>query len=293
MKIVMTIPVHNHEHLIAENILYHASVGVDAFIITIHNSTDKTLEIVKELSKKFEIKIFFKETKFFYDSEWRTEMAMIAREEMEADWIISNDVDEFWVLESESKTSLKDLFQNQEFNVIYSYRYNMLPYSEETTDVVSPPRSFLYAITEVRDFDRNKPLDQITSLDFLLKPLTGKAACATKGLKLVHDGSHEIEIEDKKSTLSTEVSILHYPFFTREEYVSECKRRVEAGLRDKYRGTRANWHIQLMEYLLQNNQFEEFIDGIFVDKKDFESLKSQNVLSLKSQAQNKLKDLKI
>lgn len=93
----MTLLVRNEEDVFEENLIYHKKSGVDFFVVTDNNSTDKTSNIIEKYYKLGWIKetIFVKENN--YDQvKWVDNMIRIAGEH-KADWIINSDADEFWV----------------------------------------------------------------------------------------------------------------------------------------------------------------------------------------------------
>ena len=51
-KLVMTLLVKNEEDMLEKNLQFHKSMGVDGFIVTDNNSTDRTPEIIKEYQEK-------------------------------------------------------------------------------------------------------------------------------------------------------------------------------------------------------------------------------------------------
>ncbi len=105
VRLAMSLMVKNEIDLIEANIRVHSALGVDCFVVIDNGSTDGTLNKLNELAKEFEIKVIDRPVTDYRQSDWRTEMALIARDEMSADWVISNDADEFWIPNGES---LKD-----------------------------------------------------------------------------------------------------------------------------------------------------------------------------------------
>lgn len=55
VKLVMTLLVRDEEDIIADNIRFHADQGVDAFIVMDNLSTDRTPDILHELSHSHRI----------------------------------------------------------------------------------------------------------------------------------------------------------------------------------------------------------------------------------------------
>lgn len=46
-RLVMTLLVKNEEAMLEENLLFHKAMGVDGFIVTDNNSTDRTMDILE------------------------------------------------------------------------------------------------------------------------------------------------------------------------------------------------------------------------------------------------------
>jgi len=121
-RLIMTILCKDESDIIEANIRVHAALGVDAFAVMDNGSTDGTREVLSRLQEEFELHVIDREG--VYDqSNWMTELAHYARDEMGADWVISNDADEFWLPQSER--SLKAILA-QSGSVLTCHRYNML-----------------------------------------------------------------------------------------------------------------------------------------------------------------------
>lgn len=52
LKLIMTLVVKDEEDIIESNIRFHKAMGVDGFIVTSHNSTDRTNEILEDLKRE-------------------------------------------------------------------------------------------------------------------------------------------------------------------------------------------------------------------------------------------------
>ena len=97
VKLAMSLMVKDEIDLIEANIRVHSALGVDCFVVLDNGSSDGTLEVLKQLAQEFELHVIDRPVVDYRQSDWRTEMALIARNVMSADWIISNDADEFWM----------------------------------------------------------------------------------------------------------------------------------------------------------------------------------------------------
>jgi len=121
-RLVMTILCKDEADIIEANVRVHAALGVDAFVVMDNGSTDGTREKLTALEKEFELHVIDREG--VYDqSAWMTELAHYARDHMGADWVISNDADEFWLPQSDR--SLKQILARSG-STLTCHRYNML-----------------------------------------------------------------------------------------------------------------------------------------------------------------------
>lgn len=96
-RVVMTLLVKNEADIVEANIRTHAALGVDAFVVMDHRSDDGTREILADLSGQYELHVIDQQETIYRQSEWMTRLARYARERLGADWVISNDADEFWL----------------------------------------------------------------------------------------------------------------------------------------------------------------------------------------------------
>jgi hypothetical protein len=71
----MTLLVRNEEDIIAQNILYHFSQGISAFLVMDNLSTDSTLSILYRLSRIIPVVIYHQNDDTYDQSRWVTGMA--------------------------------------------------------------------------------------------------------------------------------------------------------------------------------------------------------------------------
>lgn len=93
----MALLVRNERDIVELNVRFHASKGVEAFIIIDNGSVDGTYEIAKRLAREFAVKVLQYHDDSFQQSRWMTHAAMLAWDEFDADLVIPNDADEFWM----------------------------------------------------------------------------------------------------------------------------------------------------------------------------------------------------
>ncbi len=96
MKLVMTLYVRDEEDIIAANLDYHFSQGVDLAIVTDNGSVDGTVEILEGYERAGKVRLFHYPVHDHEQAKVVTGMARLAFEDHGADWVINNDADEFW-----------------------------------------------------------------------------------------------------------------------------------------------------------------------------------------------------
>lgn len=96
-KLIMTYLVKNEEEMLEESLLFHKMMGVDAFIVTDNNSTDRTPEILRKYHEKgWVLEIINEPCQNYPQKRLVDRMAWIAKTKYHADWIINADGDELW-----------------------------------------------------------------------------------------------------------------------------------------------------------------------------------------------------
>ena len=95
MNLFMTLLVRDEEDIVAANLSYHLSRGVDHIIVTNNRSVDDTREILQEFERAGQITLIDEDEDDFSQFRWVTRMARLAQK-MGADWVINNDADEMW-----------------------------------------------------------------------------------------------------------------------------------------------------------------------------------------------------
>ena len=81
IRLAMTILARDEADIIEDNIRFHASAGVDKFVVTDNASLDGTREILEKLSKEFDVKIFDEPSHTIDQDRWVSRMA---------DWLKEN-----------------------------------------------------------------------------------------------------------------------------------------------------------------------------------------------------------
>ena len=122
LRLAMTILVKNEADIIEDNVRFHARQGVDCFAVMDNGSDDGTRQILEKLKSEFDLHIIDQPAQNYQQAAWMTQLAEYARSVMNADLVISNDADEFWV--SDNAGSLKQHLSAKD-SVVTVKRHNM------------------------------------------------------------------------------------------------------------------------------------------------------------------------
>jgi hypothetical protein len=96
MKLVMTLIARDESDIVDAQIAFHLNAGVDYVVAVDHGSTDGTTDILERYAREGHAHVTRVEDVEYREVEWRTQMARRAASELDADWVLNSDADEFW-----------------------------------------------------------------------------------------------------------------------------------------------------------------------------------------------------
>lgn len=210
MKLIMTLLVRDEIDIIRENIDFHLNMGVDHIIATDNGSVDGTRELLEGYARTKNLTLIDEPGRDYSQWKWVTRMCKIAKHQHDADWIINNDADEFWI---PKHGSLKDRLASLDAGVVIFPRVNLITslesldspahWSERLTIRVSAPTP----VPELND-QINDPLP----VPYFYLRLPGKAALQAEGIQSVHQGNHSADYDRQVRTeTSQDITIYHFP----------------------------------------------------------------------------------
>lgn len=221
MRLTMTLLIKDEVDIIADNIRVHAHLGVDNFVVMDNGSTDGTRELLDELAKEFDITIIDRPVLDYQQSNWKTEMARVARQTYKADWVITNDADEFWIpKQGDLKSEL-----SKGGSIIYCPRVNIL-FDRDAFDnggkYYNQTNCVQYPISYAKGIQQREE-----HLSIMLGKIHGKVMVRTLGLLRVKGGNHRawhlwgwLNQRD-----SANVTVYHYPIRSKAHFVSNIENR--------------------------------------------------------------------
>src|SRR5215211_5104298 len=98
-KLVMALKVRDEGDVLEANLRFHHALGVAHFVVTDNGSTDETPEILRRYSEAG-LATVIEEPGTDYriaGAGWLTRMARMAATDLDAEWVIHTDADEFWL----------------------------------------------------------------------------------------------------------------------------------------------------------------------------------------------------
>jgi hypothetical protein len=207
MKLVMTLLVRDEIDIIAANIDFHLSRGVDFFIATDNRSKDGTTEVLKGYERRGLLHYLYEPGDSFSQHSWVTRMARIAHAEFGADWVINNDADEFWY-----------------------------PHSGTLKDVLAAVPARIDAVIARRENFVPRPR---RSGDFFADAMTVRERVAHNFIggrlppKMCHRGAADIEVEQGNHVTSrngvpleggaARITVFHYPIRDRQQFIDKVR----------------------------------------------------------------------
>ena len=200
MKLFMTLLVRDEEDIIAANLHYHLSRGIDHIIVTDNRSVDGTREILEEFARAGGITLLDERGDDFSQYRWVTRMARMAAR-MGADWIINNDADEIWW---PFEGDLKNVFEMvpPDCGSLIVERTNALPLRALGGH---PFEQMLFR--------------EVTSVNGLGRPLPGKMAHRGVGDVEVHQGNHLVSSPSLGRSMNARGMIIrHFPYRSYAQY---------------------------------------------------------------------------
>lgn len=206
-KLVMTLLVKNEEEMLAENLEFHRTMGVDGFIITDNNSTDATPQIIEHYRQKGWVLDVIRETATDYNQKrWVDRMVLLAKKKYGADWVVNADADEFWY---SPNGSLKAGLSEMHANVLQCAIVNVLPEAHLSW---TEWRRTVRCVPNLEEYD--------LSVYSIFNRQTQKVMHRTDGYLQISMGNHKVKMLPQFTSRS-DITIYHYNIRGKKQFVDK------------------------------------------------------------------------
>lgn len=221
--LLMTLVVKDEEEIIEKQIRFHKAMGVDAFIVTSHNSTDKTNEILKKLKMEgLIVEILYKNSQAHQHHVWVNDMVDIATKKYKADWVINADADEFYYskclnLKADIADAIKAGLNNLWVDSTFLFPTDEDDYLRDSHYFVVKP--FQNFEAENLGIENNKNFEI-----FIGSQECTKVIHNTKDFEGITDGNHSVKMRNQRQFFASNIILYHYHIRNYKGYEQKIKR---------------------------------------------------------------------
>jgi Glycosyl transferase family 2 len=273
----MALKVRDEGDVIEANLRFHHALGVSHFVVTDNGSTDETPEILRRYVDAGLATVLDEPGTDYRirGAEWLTRMARIAARDLDADWVIHTDADEFWLPVAGSLGDTLAAIPDR-YGVVVAPRVEFVGRPDG-------PGTFAERLTVREARSRLQPkvahraLPNIVSLDrgahdVALEGPDGDVASAVRPPgRAVHrsvrdaGASDEVQSEAETKLVWTPtwpLRILHFPVRS----FAQFKRRTEVAI---FEGHYPDWgRFKRLRELYEQGRFEELYADLVLDDDD-------------------------
>ena len=237
MKLVMTLLVRDEADILAANIRHHLAAGVDFIVATDNGSADGTVEILEGFQRDGVLHLRHDADDRFDQARLTTEMAHLAHAQLGADWVLSNDADEFWV------GPLRQTIAGTPANLLFCRRANRVA-----------PREASWSFATARHLVI-RPRDDAAAE--LLRPIPPKVLVRAADLIGLTQGCHNAEMRDARPAVARDILIRHFPVRGRDHFARKATSGGAAYARNTRLDPRLGAHWRRWHQAIQAGRLDE------------------------------------
>lgn len=258
----MTLLVRNEIDVLRENIEFHLSKGVDYIIATDNGSRDGTRELLEEYQRLNVMRIFDEPDQDFAQGKWVTRMALAARDEHGAEWILNNDADEFW---HPREGNLKQDLALSSAEIHVCRRRNYL-YAYDAEDGDDWRKRVVNRVVDPLPLpSRADPVNEKLPCPFLYFDLPPKVLIRARGLVSIDQGNHDARFDFTPWRAASTTFIRHYPVRSADQFRRKILQGGAAYARNADLPSGMGWHWRRWYRMLQQGQDREVFAEMLPD----------------------------
>lgn len=267
-RLVQISTVRDERDVIEANLLHHRKLGVSAAAVIDNGSSDGTREILEALSRRMDLVVIRNEGLARYDSSWRDDLLVLARDLLEGDWVVPVDADEFWMPPGGDLRPLLD----ESAGVLVARRDNVLPGAglEQKDD-----GDFRRSVLTVRrpypaELWRSYAVGSSRALpDFplLLSEVCPKVLCRLHGLEELGYGFHDARHVAGSRALPDSCRLIHFPVRSFEQFQAKVRAHSRSlFLQGQTQDPGRCWHLKYWNRLQQAGRLETEYRSFFLSR---------------------------
>lgn len=288
LKLVMTLLVRDEIDIIRENIEFHLAHGVDHIIATDNGSVDGTRDVLAEYESCGAATVIDEPGRDFSQWKWVTRMALVAKDELGADWVMNNDADEFWCPPGEN---LKDALISENIDILMCTRRNMI-FAHDDISEAPWPQKILHRVVNPQSIHLLvNPMEDSLPCPYFYLALLGKALLGCKGLEGVSQGNHGAQYHHAAETRESDIVIYHFPVRSKSQFGSKIFQGGAAYARNTELSANTGWHWRRWYRMLEERGLEAVISEVLPDQKRLRQDLSEGVVVRDEAMSLKLKAL--
>lgn len=281
MKLVMILLVRDEADIVRQNIAFHLACGVDHVIAIDNGSVDGTRDILADLVGQTPLTIVDEPGRDYAQSTWVNQAIFQAKDHLKADWIFSNDADEFWLTQD---NDLKAELTRTPAHILNVTRRNMV----FAHDAPPPEGGWAQGLVyRVADPVARPPIDDIYEdnlpCPYFYMNLPPKVIFRAEGFGGIGMGNHNAQFVSDVTKAEAEMVIYHYPVRSAAQFERKVVQGGAAFLNHKNLGKMTGWHWRRWHRMEQAG-------GIELPLRD--ALPSQDMLKADLEAGRVLRDLR-
>lgn len=245
-RLIMTLLVKNEEEMLELNLRFHHMMGVDGFIITDNNSTDRTPQIIDDYRRRGWVLEVINETATDYEQKrWVDRMVWLAKTRYGADWVINADADEFWY---SPQGSLKHEAATTRANVLACEMRSVYPEEGQ------PWTTWRRTVRQVVDYDAYG-----LSLYSIFERQNKKVMHRAAGYLQISMGNHKVKMLPQRERRS-DIVVYHYNVRSRDRFVAKM---VNGGRQlEQHKGRHGGRHWRYFYALYKEGRLEAEYDRV-------------------------------
>jgi glycosyl transferase family 2/sulfotransferase family protein len=255
VRLIMTLLVLDEADVIRQNVAFHLEQGVDFIVVTDHGSVDGTRDILEDLRRTHPMQVIDEPPGVVTSQQLVTRMALLARDDHGADWILNGDADEFWRASSgDLKSALVGAAADTDI-LLCARRHMLSPHNQNRDEPwfktlvyrVSRP----VTVPELRD-----RLTEPLPVPYYYLDLPPKMLCRARGLDALHAGRLGADGGSDVVTTNGSVDVYHFPIRSFAQFVTKLRGAAARYARKEAPASAVGWHRERWYRMLVDGDIE-------------------------------------